>query len=253
MNEIVSISPYSERTARVRIYNPEVAVKCLPGHFVIIKFKKEGERIPFSIINSDSDNGIIDVIIHRADGLEEILSMLKPGEALPDLLGPLGRPAQIMENQKILFFGDGSGVVSLLPLIKANHARGCRCVAVLSEESSRTQCLLGEIESECEKVFPVTDAELVGVVEKCLHDYDIDRVIMAGPTLMMKRVAAETKRLGIPADCVLNMLMIAGIGICGICRVMVNGERKQTCTDGPIFNAHEVDFDQMFNRQRLFV
>ena len=76
---------------------------------------------------------------------------------------------------------------------------------------------------------------------------------MAGPTLMMKRVAAETKRLGIPADCVLNMLMIDGIGICGICRVMVNGERKQTCTDGPIFNAHEVDFDQMFNRQRLFV
>ena len=120
MNEIVSISPYSERTARVRIYNPEVAVKCLPGHFVIIKFKKEGERIPFSIINSDSDNGIIDVIIHRADGLEEILSMLKPGEALPDLLGPLGRPAQIMENQKILFFGDGSAKAK--ELIKADNA-----------------------------------------------------------------------------------------------------------------------------------
>ena len=253
MNEIVSISPYSDRTARVRVYNAEIAKKYKPGHFVIVKFRTDGERIPFSIISSDAENGIIDIIIHSADGLQDILAVLKPGEALPDLLGPLGRPAVLQQNKKILFFGDGSGVVPLLPLIKANHAQGCKCVAVLSEQSSRTHCLLDEINSECEQVFTVTDPELVGVVEKCLHDYEIDRVIMAGPTLMMKKVAAETKRLGIEADCVLNMLMIDGIGLCGICRVMVNGERKQTCTDGPIFNAHEVDFDQMFNRQRLFV
>lgn len=253
MNEIVKVSPYSERTARVTIYNPEIASKSQPGNFVIVKFKEDGVRIPFSVISSDTEKGVIDIIIHRAAGLEEILRIIHPGEPLPHLLGPLGHPAVIEKNKNILFFGDGSGVVSLLPLIQASRAAGCRIVAVLSEESSRTKCLLPEIDQECKEVITVTDANLVEVVEQQLGAHKIDRVVMAGPSLMMKRVAKECKRLEIPADCVLNMLMIDGIGLCGICRVIVNGERKQTCTDGPIFNAHEVDFDQLYNRQNLFV
>lgn len=253
MNEIIEIRPYSERTARIRISNPNVARKSLPGQFVIIKLRQDGERIPFSVINTDDDRGTLDVIFHRPGGLNEILEIIQPGNVLPDLLGPLGKPAIIEKDKNILFFGDGSGVVSLLPLISESKKNGCRIVAVLSEQSSRTQCLKEEIESNCEEVMTVTDEELVGVVKQVLKDRNIDKVIMAGPSLMMKSIAEQTKELGIPNDCVLNMLMIDGIGLCGICRVMVNGERKQTCTDGPIFNAHEVDFDQMFNRQSLFV
>lgn len=92
MNEIVKIQPYSEKTALVRILNPNIASKYEPGHFVIVKFKRDGHRIPFSIINSDTEAGTIDIIIHRADGLDEILSTITPGESLPDLLGPLGNP-----------------------------------------------------------------------------------------------------------------------------------------------------------------
>lgn len=253
MNEIIEITPYSEKTVRVRISNPPIAEKYQAGHFVILKFNPQGHRIPFSIIEADAEKGTIDIIIHRADGLDEILQVMKVGEYVPDLLGPLGNPAEIQENSTILFFGDGAGVVPLLPLITEAKRRHCRIKAVLSEQSSRTQCLLGEIQRQCETVVTVSDDNLLESAMTFVTNEPIDKVIMSGPTLIMKRLAKETKKRGIPADCLLNMLMIDGIGLCGICRVIVNGERKQTCTDGPIFNAHLVDFDQMFNRQRLFV
>lgn len=253
MNEIIRISPYSEKTARIRILNPVIAEKYQPGQFVIIKFKSDGLRIPFSIIESDAEAGTLDIIIHRADGLDAILEMIQPGETLPDLLGPLGKPANIDAGSTMLFFGDGAGVVPLLPLIKAAKDKGCRIKAVLSEQSSRTQCLLNDIEADCESVVTVSDDNLLESAMDFLVTEHIDKVMMSGPTLMMKKLAAETKKRNIAAECVLNMLMIDGIGLCGICRVTVGGERKQTCTDGPIFDAHLVDFDQLFNRQRLFV
>lgn len=253
MNEIVNISAYSERTARVTIMNPNIARKCVPGQFVIIKFSKDGHRIPFSIIDADREAGTLDIIIHRADGLEHILSMIHIGESLPDLLGPLGNGAVINRETDILFFGDGAGVVPLLPLMNYAKRLGCSVMSVLSEESSRTQCLLSEIEREAAIVETVKDGDLISTAIDILDHRHIDKVFMAGPSLMMKRLAAETARRGIASDCVLNMLMIDGIGLCGICRVTVDGEQKQTCTDGPIFDAHKVDFDQLFNRQRLFV
>lgn len=253
MNEIMSIEPYSEKTARVRISNPNIAAKYEPGHFIIVKFKTDGHRIPFSIVDADPSEGSIDIIIHRADGLDEILRVIKEGESLPDLLGPLGKPAVIDAGTNILFFGDGAGVVPLLPLIKDSRKKGCTVKAVLSEQSSRTQCLLGEIQRDCDMAVTVSDDNLLESAMKFLASEQIDKVIMSGPTLIMKRLSHETKKRGIPADCLLNMLMIDGIGLCGICRVIVDGERKQTCIDGPIFDAHKVDFDQMFNRQRLFV
>lgn len=253
MNEIISIHKYSEKTARIRINNPVIAEKGEPGQFIIIKFNPEGIRIPFSIIDADREAGWIDIIIHRADGLDEVLEILQPGEVVPDLLGPLGNPAVIEPGTTLLFFGDGSGVVPLVPLIHEAKKRGCRVKAVLSEHSSRTQCLRSEIDEDCETVVTVSDDNLLESALNFVANEHIDKVIMSGPTMMMKRLSAETKKRGIPAECLLNMLMIDGIGLCGICRVIVGGKRKQTCTDGPIFNAHEVDFDQLFNRQRLFV
>lgn len=253
MNEIINISPYSEKTARVRIQHEAISQKSRPGQFVIVKFSPDGQRIPFSVIDTYPDEGSFDIIIHRADGLDAILEMIQPGEKLPDVLGPLGNPARIEPEKNILFFGDGAGVVPLMPLIKAAHSKRCRVNAILSEHSSRTRCLLKEIERNCESVTTVADEDLLSTAIAHLSGEKVDKVFMSGPSLMMKRLAKETKHLGVTADCLLNMLMIDGIGLCGICRVIVNGERKQTCTDGPLFNAHLVDFDQLFNRQRLFV
>ena len=253
MNEILSILKYSEKTARIRILNPVIASKFEAGHFVIIKFSQNDLRIPFSIIASDKEEGWIDIIIHRADGLEDILEILKPGENVPDLLGPLGNPAVIEPGSSLLFFGDGAGVVPLLPLIHKAKLLGCKIKAVLSEHSSRTQCLRPEIDNDCETVVTVSDEKLLESALNLLVNEPVDKVIMSGPTMMMKRLSVETKKREIPAECLLNMLMIDGIGLCGVCRVIVGGQRKQTCTDGPIFNAHEVDFDQLFNRQRNYV
>ncbi|MCM1369514.1 MAG: hypothetical protein NC204_03985 [Candidatus Amulumruptor caecigallinarius] len=253
MNEIISITPYSDKTAKLKIYNPRIATKYQPGQFVIIKFYSDGHRIPFSIIESDQERGMIDVIIHRADGLDKILEAIRVGESLPDMLGPLGQPAKIERESKILFFGDGSGVVPLLPLMHYARSLKCKIYSVLSEHSSRTQCFLPDIESYCDKVVTTEDSDLYSSACNIMDYESIDKVVMSGPSLIMKRLAEETKIRCIPSECVLNMLMIDGIGLCGICRVIVGGERKQTCTDGPIFNAHLVDFDQLYNRQRLFV
>ena len=253
MNQITEIFRYSEKTARVSIENRNVATKAEPGQFIIVKFEPDGHRIPFSIIATRPDDGSFDIIIHRAAGLDSILEKIQLGSELPNLLGPLGNPADIKPRQTILFFGDGSGVVPLLPLMKLAKSKGCHIKAVLSEQSSRTQCLLPEIDHLTESVVTVSDDNMLEAAFAFMTRTPIDKVIMAGPSLIMKRLAAEAKKRDIAADCVLNMLMIDGIGLCGICRVIVGGERKQTCTDGPIFDAHLVDFDQMYNRQSLFV
>lgn len=253
MNEVINISPYSEKTARIRIRHKEVAEKSRPGQFVIVKFDHEGQRIPFSIIDTYPEDHTFDIIIHRAAGLDEILSNMRVGEKLPDVLGPLGNPAVIEPETNVLFFGDGAGVVPLMPLIKAAHNKRCRVNAVLSEYSSRTQCVLKELQRSCENVVTVADEDLFASAMQIIGEEKIDKVFMSGPSLLMKKLASETKERNIAADCLLNMLMIDGIGLCGICRVIVGGERKQTCTDGPLFDAHLVDFDQLFNRQRFFV
>lgn len=253
MNEILSISPYSDKTARIKIKHPVISRKSRPGQFVIVKFSREGQRIPFSIIDTDKEEESFDIIIHRAAGLDDILAGLKPGDNLPDVLGPLGNPAKIEPNSHVLFFGDGAGVVPLMPLIKEAHRLGCKVNAVLSEYSSRTKCVLKEVAQSCESVVTVADEDLFETAMQIIGEEKIDKVFMSGPSLLMKKLSQETLDRGISADCLLNMLMIDGIGLCGICRVIVGGERKLTCTDGPLFNAHQVDFDQLFNRQRLFV
>lgn len=253
MNEIIDISHYSEKSARVRIANKIIAAKASPGQFVIIKFSADGQRIPFSIVSTEPENGIIDIIMHRADGLDVILGLIKVGDVLPDLLGPLGTPAQIEKDKTILFIGDGVGFVPLLPLIKASRNNGCKVLALVSEQSSQTQCLVGDINAECDTLTVADEKSVLMMYRQWIEMFKPSKIIMAGPTQLMKDLTTIAREQNVPADCVLNMLMIDGIGICGVCRVIVGNKKKQTCIDGPVFNAWEVDFDDMMNRQRSFV
>ena len=252
MNEIIEIFPYSRRTVSVKIRNEAVALRAKPGNFVIIRFSEDGLRIPFTIVDANPQNGIIEIIIHRAEGLDDILNFLKPGTILPDLLGPLGKPAVISENKRILCCGDGAGFVSLLPLIKAYHEKGCEVMSVMSEKSDKTTCLSDEIENYSDKVILAPEDSLYEIIGRQIDENKIEKVLISAPTKMMKEMEKVIAAKNIPADCVLNMIMIDGIGLCGTCRVTVGGERKQTCIDGPVFDAHAVDFDQLLNRQRLF-
>lgn len=252
MNEVIEIYPYSNKTARVAVNAPTIAERARPGHFVILRFSEEGPRIPFSIVSADSEKGIIEIIIHRAAGLDDILQYLRPGRKLVDLLGPLGKPAPLDRGRKVICVGDGSGFVSMLPIIKALYKEGCEVVSVVSEESAKASCLTEDIDRFSTEVVIVKEGELMETVARIIDERGTQKMWMAGPTMTMKQLTALAVEKGIKASCILNMLMLDGIGLCGICRVYVGGERKQTCTDGPTFNAKLVDFDQLYNRQRLF-
>ncbi len=252
MNEILHIHSYSPRTARLRILNEWIARSASPGQFVIVRFSDNGERIPFSIVASDVDNHTIDIIIHRAAGLQEILESLKEGTILPDVLGPLGKPATLDSDKTVLCVGDGAGFVPLLPLLKALKLNGCRNISVISEESDQAACLLPEIEQRSDSTILAAKGKLIEILTKTIEREKVEKIVMAGPSLMLKEIAELSRQLDIPADCILNMLMIDGIGICGVCRVIVDGKMRQTCTDGPMFDARLVDFEQLVNRQRHF-
>ncbi len=252
MNEIKEIVHYSEYTAELRIYAPAVAKSCRPGHFVIVRFSNDGPRIPFTIVDSDTGAGTINIIIHTAAVLSEALASLKPGDCLPDLLGPLGQAVEIRNYGTVVCCGDGAGFVPMLPIVRALKKAGNRVISLFSEQSSQTACLQGKT-SEYSEVIDVRDRSSVDVLASLIHTQGIDKVFMAGPTAMIKNIAALTRSASIPSTCILNMTMVDGVGLCGICRVMVDGERKLTCIDGPSFDAHKVDFDQLLNRQRLFV
>ncbi|MCM1520893.1 MAG: hypothetical protein NC098_08920 [Lachnoclostridium sp.] len=253
LNEIKNIIHYSELTARLEIENHPVAQSCKVGHFVIVKFEEKGLRIPFTIVDSDPANGTIGIIIHRAAGLKDTLAGLQTGDTIPDLLGPLGTAFDVDGGGKtLLFAGDGAGLVPLLPIIRASQQAGNKVITVYSEQSSSTACLLPFIK-DYSTIVSAGDKEITDVVGEVIGKETIDRVVMSGPTLMMKNLSELTRNEGVKATSILNMMMIDGIGLCGICRVMVNGCRLLTCIDGPSFDAHSIDFDQLLNRQRHFV
>lgn len=252
MNEIREIVHYSEYTAELRVYAPAVAKSCRPGHFVIVRFSDNGARIPFTIVDSDETEGTINIIIHKAAGLSEALASLRPGDCLPNLLGPLGQAIDIRNYGTVVCCGDGAGFVPLLPIVRALKKAGCHVISVFSEQSSQTACLQGKV-SEYSEVIDVRERTSTEVVGELLAGRKVDKVFVSGPTAMMKDISGLTRSHSIPTVCILNMIMVDGVGLCGICRVMVDGERKLTCIDGPSFDAHKVDFDQLLNRQRLYV
>ncbi len=252
MNEIVEIFPYSSRTQSIWIHNDEVAKRAEPGNFLMVRFAEDGARLPFSIVSTDPERELVEIIIHRADGLDDIQPLLKPGRQLPDLLGPLGKAAKVDSNRKVLCCGDGAGFVPLLPILKALHKQGCQVWSVMSERSDKTACLSEEIENHSDKVVLASEDNLNEIVERTIVENGIEKVWMAGPAMLMQELTDICRAHNVKADCILNMIMIDGIGLCGVCRVTIAGERRQTCTDGPVFNALDVDFQQLINRQRLF-
>ncbi len=252
LNEIINITYYSELTALLEIENPAIAKAARTGHFVIVRLADDGLRIPFTIITSNPEAGTIGILIHRAAGLGDILKTLSVGYVIPDVLGPLGQALEIKKTGLLLCVGDGAGFVPLLPVIHAYKECGTRVVSVFSETSAQTTCLMPLITAGSE---PVESGEepVEAVVARLIDELHPDAVIMSGPTMMMKKLSHLTSEAGIPARVILNMMMIDGIGLCGICRVMVDGKRKLTCIDGPAFDAAAVDYDQLQNRQRHFV
>lgn len=260
MNRIVEKSFFSEKVARLVVEAPDVARARKPGHFVIVRTGKGGERIPLTIADADTKAGTITLVVQAVGESTKKICALEAGDMLTDLVGPLGRATAIGKRQgTVLCCGGGVGVAPLLPIIKAFKEAGNRVVSVLAARNKDLIILEDEVRRYSDDVIIMTDdgssgrkgLVTAGAEEVILRE-DVAECVAIGPAIMMKFVALTTKKYNVPTICSLNTIMVDGTGMCGACRVNVGGKTRFVCVDGPEFDAHQVDFDEMMLRMKAY-
>ena len=235
---------------------PMVAKKAEPGQFIILRVDENGERIPITIHDYDREKGTVTIIVQTVGATTEKLSHKQQGEFIQDFVGPLGRPTETEGKKKVCVVGGGVGCAIALPSAKAFKEAGADVTVIVGFRSKDIIILEDEMKNACTNLHIVTDdgsngrKALVTQVLKELIDAgnQYDAVIAIGPMIMMKFCTLTCKKLGIPEDVSLNMLMVDGTGMCGACRVTVAGKVKFACVDGPEFNGYDVDFDEAMRR-----
>lgn len=257
MFRIVEKEFFSEKVVKLVVEAPLIARSRRPGHFVIVRCGDKGERIPLTIAEADTESGTITLVVQAVGDSTRDICALNAGEFLTDVVGPLGRATDIARRGTVVCCGGGVGVAPLLPIIKAMKEAGNRVVAVLAARTRELIILEEEVRRYSDEVIIMTDDGSYGRkglvtegLEDVLRREKVDEVVTIGPAIMMKFVAALTRKYGVKTICSLNTIMVDGTGMCGACRVMVGGKMKFVCVDGPEFDAHEVDFDQMISRLR---
>ncbi len=255
MNKIISKEFFSENVFKMVIHAPDIALSRKPGHFVIIKMGKKGERIPLTIAGADAKEGTIDLVVQIVGVTSQKLSMLNVGDVITDIAGPLGEATHIEKVGTVLAAGGGVGTAPLLPIVKAFKKAGNRVITVLAARNKDLLILEDQIREHSDEVIIMTDDGSYGKkglvthgMEEVIKREKIDLSIIIGPAIMMKFAALTTKKYNIKTLASLNTIMVDGTGMCGACRITVGGKTKFVCVDGPEFDAHQVDFDEMMMR-----
>jgi len=255
MNKILSKEYFSENVFKMVIHAPDIALSRKPGHFVIIKMGKKGERIPLTIAGANKEEGTIDLVVQIVGVTSQKLSMLKVGDVITDIAGPLGQATHIEKVGTVLAAGGGVGTAPLLPIVKAFKKAGNRVITVLAARNKDLLILEDQIREHSDEVIIMTDDGSYGQkglvthgMEKVIEREKIDLSIIIGPAIMMKFAALTTKKYKIKTLVSLNTIMVDGTGMCGACRITVGGQTKFVCVDGPEFDAHQVNFDEMMMR-----
>ena len=255
MNLIVSKRHFSEKVVQLVVEAPLIAKSRRAGHFVIVRADEHGERIPLTIADSDVEKGTITLVVQAVGASSAKICGKESGEYLHDVVGPLGQATHIKNYGTVVCCGGGVGVAPLLPIIRAMKAAGNRVVSVLAGRTKDLIILEDEVRASSDEVVIMTDDGSYGTkglvtagVESVINREKVDLVVTIGPAIMMKFVALLTKKYEVPTMCSLNTIMVDGTGMCGACRVTVGGKTKFICIDGPEFDAHQVDFDEMMMR-----
>lgn len=255
MNKIVEKRHFSEKVVELIVEAPLIARSRRAGHFVIVRADEHGERIPLTIADADKDKGTITLVVQAVGKSSQKICSKEAGEYLHDVVGPLGQATHIEKVGTVVCCGGGVGVAPLLPIIRAMKAAGNRVVSVLAGRTKDLIILEDEVRASSDEVVIMTDDGSYGNkglvtngVEDVINREKVDLVVTIGPAIMMKFVALQTKKYEIPTMCSLNTIMVDGTGMCGACRVTVGGKTKFVCIDGPEFDAHQVDFDEMLMR-----
>ncbi|MDE5821696.1 MAG: sulfide/dihydroorotate dehydrogenase-like FAD/NAD-binding protein [Paramuribaculum sp.] len=250
---------FSENVVRMVVEAPLIARSRKPGHFVIVRACEGGERIPLTIADADPENGTITLVIQQIGVSTRKICALKVGEALIDVVGPLGKATHIEKVGTVVCCGGGVGVAPLLPIIKAMKQAGNRVVTVLAARTKELIILEEQVAPWSDEVIIMTDDGSYGSkglvtegVESVIKREKVDMVVTIGPAVMMKFVSLLTQKYNVPTMCSLNTIMVDGTGMCGACRVTVDGKTKFVCIDGPEFDAHKVNFDEMIMRLKAY-
>jgi ferredoxin--NADP+ reductase len=255
MTKIVGKKQLSEHVVMLEIDSPRIAKRREPGHFVIVKIGKEGERIPLTISMADPKKGTITLVIQKVGVTSHKVASLNVGDEVTDVVGPLGHATHIDKIGTILCAGGGVGIAPLLPIVQAMKMAGNRVVTVLAARTRDLLILEDQIKEYSDEVIIMTDDGSYGEkglvtqgMEKVIKRESVQQAIAIGPAIMMKFAAELTRKYNLPTIASLNTIMVDGTGMCGACRVSVGGKTKFVCVDGPEFDAHEVDFDELLMR-----
>ena len=235
----------------------EVAAKTKPGQFVILRIDEDGERIPLTIAEANVREGTITVVCHEVGKSTKQLGNLKQGDCISDLLGPLGKPAEIREFGTVLCVGGGVMAAPLRFQVKAFHEAGNKLIGVVGARTEKDLIFEDEMREVCDDLYVATDDGTKGYegldfLKKLLRERKIDRAVVMGPVVTMKMVSELTRPHGIPTIVNLIPIMVDGMGMCGACRVTVGGKTMFACVDGPDFDGHQVDFEELMTRLKMF-
>ncbi len=259
MNKIVKKEQFSEKVFKLVVEAPLIAKARKAGHFVIVRVGENGERIPLTIAGSDPVEGTITLVIQTVGASTSKLCALAEGDYITDVVGPLGRATHIENFGTVVCAGGGVGVAPMLPIIQALKAAGNRVVSVLAGRSKDLIILEDEVRKSSDEVIIMTDDGSYGQkgvvtvgIEQVIQREKVDKVFAIGPAIMMKFCCLLTKKYEIPTDVSLNTIMVDGTGMCGACRITVGGKTRFVCVDGPEFDGHQVDFDEMLRRAGAF-
>lgn len=268
MYKIVKAEELTTNIYSMDVEAPRVAKSCQPGQFVIVRMDEESERIPLTICDYNREKGTITIVVQVVGAATEMMRNLKAGDGFHDFVGPLGCPSEFIHEEietlrakKMLFVAGGLGTAPVYPQVKWLHEHGVAADVIVGAKTKDLLIMEEEMKAVAGNLYITTDDGSYGrsgMVTKVIEDlineegktYDV--CVAIGPMIMMKFVCLTTKKYDLPTIVSMNPIMVDGTGMCGACRLTVDGEVKFACVDGPEFDGHKVDFDQAMKRQQIY-
>ncbi len=268
MFKIVEKRALADNIYQLRIEAPRVAQSALPGQFVIVRVDDKGERVPLTIADYDTTDGTVTIVIQTIGVSTRKLCALSEGDSIADFAGPLGNPSEFihlseeeLRSRRFLFVAGGVGTAPVYPQVKWLHEHGAKVDVIIGAKSASMLIYTEQMERVCDNLYIATDDGSCGfkgmVTAKIKDLIDVegksyDECVAIGPMIMMKFVTLTMREYSLPTTVSLNALMVDGTGMCGACRVSVDGRTLFTCVDGPEFDGHKVDFDEAMRRQSMY-
>ena len=266
MFKIISKEELSIDVIKMTIEAPQIAKKARAGQFIVVIIDEKGERVPLTLADWDRDNGLITLIFQKVGFTTRKLGTLNVSDSIQHILGPLGHPTQTSDIVSVICVGGGVGIAEVYPVSRAFKKAGSRVIGVIGARSKELLILEDNLRKTCDELFITTDdgsysrkgfvtdvlKELFGVIEKSSQAKYPDLIYAIGPVPMMKAVADFSRAYNIRTIVSLNPIMVDATGMCGACRCSVDGKTVFGCVDGPDFDAHKVDFNELGKRLQLF-